>query len=367
MELEALRAEIDRIDREIVERLNARVRLAAEVAQAKRKTGAPIYVPSRQEQLLQKLEALNQGPLTGGELRSIYREIISAMIAKEQVLRVAYLGPEASFTEQAALKNFGSSLAYAPMMTIPDVFTAVEKGEANYGVIPIENSSGGAVFHSLDMFIDSDLKIVAQVYLDIEHCLITHADLNAVKTVCSKDQALLQCRGWLARNLPKAELVEVNSTTDAVKRALAADGQEGLAAIASSRAGELYKVPIRARGIQDKTDNVTRFLVIGKSCSGITGKGLDKTSIIVSLNDEVGALESALKPFSARGINLTKIESRPSKRKAWDYVFFIDFIGHWDDPQVQATMAEVKQSCASLSWLGSYPNSGSESVAYASS
>lgn len=353
MELDKIRAEIDRIDQEIVERLNARICLASQVAQAKSKTGAPIYVPSREEQVLQKLVALNQGPLTEPALRSIYREIISAMIALERKLVIAYLGPEATYTQQAAIKNFGTSLTYQPMSTIPDVFTAVAKGEADYGVIPIENSTGGAVFHSLDMFIDSDLKIVAQVYLDIEHCLLAHTKLKGITKVISKDQALIQCRDWLARNLPHAELLHADSTAQAVQRA----GQEaGVAAIASSLASDLYAVPVQAQGIQDSVNNVTRFLVIGKAGSAATGEGMDKTSIVVSLSDSVGALEKALLPFSASGINLTKIESRPSRRKVWDYVFFIDFIGHWDDPKVKQAIAQVKESCVMVKWLGSYPN-----------
>lgn len=352
MELDHIRAEIDRIDIEIVQRLNARIRLASEVAKAKSKTGAPIYVPSREEQVFQKLAALNEGPLTESAIRSIYREIISAMIALERKLIIAYLGPEATYTQQAAIKNFGTSLTYHPMGTIPDVFTAVEKGEADYGVIPIENSMGGAVFHSLDMFIDSDLKIVSQVYLEIEHCLISHAKPETIKKVISKDQALIQCREWLARNLPHAQFLESDSTAKAVQRA---GQEEGVAAIASALSSELYHVPIQARGIQDRVDNVTRFLVIGKGGSAITGDGMDKTSIVISVSDSVGALEKALQPFSARGINLTKIESRPSRMKAWDYVFFIDFIGHWDDPKVRETIADVKQSCVMVKWLGSYP------------
>jgi len=353
MELEQIRAEIDRIDHEIVERLNARIRLASQVARAKSKTGAPIYVPSREEQVFQKLAAINEGPLSENAIRSIYREIISAMIALERQLVIAYLGPEATYTQQAAIKNFGTSLSYHAMGTIADVFTAVEQGEADYGVIPIENSTGGAVFHSLDMFIDSELKIVSQVYLEIEHCLISHSKLPTIKKVVSKDQALIQCRDWLARNLPQAELLDAESTAHAVQRA---GDEPGVAAIASALAGELYRVPIQVHGIQDQRNNVTRFLVIGKAGSKKTGEGMDKTSIVVSISDKVGALEKALQPFSARGINLTKIESRPSRRKAWDYVFFIDFIGHWDDPRVKETIAEVRESCVMVKWLGSYPN-----------
>ena len=354
MGLDNIRAQIDKIDHEIIEKLNERIELASEVAKFKHASGAPIYVPSREEQIFQKLTKINEGPLTERAIRSIYREIISVMISRERALVVAYLGPEATFTHQAAMKNFGSSLTYHPFSTIPDVFTAVEKGEADYGVIPIENSTGGAVFHSVDMLIDSDLKIVSQVYLDIEHCLISNSPLEEIKSVHSKDQALLQCRDWLARNLPHAEQVDADSTANAVQKA---GREKGVAAIASSLASEMHKVPVVVKGIQDCVENVTRFLVLGKVPNQQTGPGLDKTSIVISLNDEVGALERALQPFSSRNINLTKIESRPSRRRAWDYVFFIDFVGHWDDPEIKETMAEVKRSCVMVKWLGSYPNS----------
>lgn len=353
MDLEPVRQKIDAIDREIIAKLNERIRLASEVAQVKLKTGAPIYVPSREEQVFQKLAAINEGPLTESAIRSIYREIISAMIALERPLKIGYLGPTATFTEQAAVKNFGSSLNYQPLPSIPDVFTAVEKGEVDYGVIPIENSTEGAVFHSFDMLVDSDLKIISQVYLNIEHCLISHGSLEDITTVHSKDQAIGQCRNWLGRNLPEAETVECDSTTQAVQRAAE---DKTIAAIASQSASEHYRVPIVAQGIQDRSDNVTRFLIIGKQGSGKTGENMDKTSIVVSISDEVGALEKALKPLSARGINMTKIESRPSRRKAWDYVFFIDFIGHWEDPTITEAIAEVKQHCVMVKWLGSYPN-----------
>lgn len=353
MDLVSVREKIDAIDREIVTKLNERVRLAADVAHAKHEAGLPIYHPEREEQVLSGLERINTGPLTGQAIRRIYREIISAMIALEKKLQIAYLGPEATYTEQAARKNFGSSLDYLPMGTIADVFAAVEKGEADYGVIPIENSTGGAVIHSLDMLADTDLKIINQVYLPIDHCLISNSPLEEIREVRSKDQALLQCRQWLARHLPKALQVEANSTAQAVREA---GSEQGVAAIASEIAAERYGVPIVARAIQERADNVTRFLVIAREAGGKTGSGKDKTSIVISINDDVGALERAIHPLSSRGINLTKIESRPSRRKAWDYVFFIDFKGHWSDAPVQEAVVELKRSCPMVKWLGSYPD-----------
>lgn len=353
MDLASVREKIDGIDREIIARLNERVRLASDVARAKHEAGLPIYHPEREEQVFSRLEAINSGPLGPGAIRRIYREIISAMIALEKKLLIAYLGPEGTYTEQAARKNFGSSLDYLPLGSIADVFVAVEKGEADYGVIPIENSTGGAVTHSLDMLAETDLKIINQVYLPIDHCLISNSPLEEIREVHSKDQALLQCRQWLARHLPKATLVEVDSTALAVQKA---GSEPGIAAVASEIAADRYGVPVVARAIQERADSVTRFLVIGRQSGGSTGSGKDKTSIVISINDDVGALERALHPFSSRGINLTKIESRPTRRKAWDYLFFIDFRGHWNDPAVQEAVADLKNRCPMIKWLGSYPN-----------
>ncbi|RME70155.1 MAG: chorismate mutase, partial [Verrucomicrobia bacterium] len=273
MSLDKLRAQIDEIDREILRLLNERVRLAAQIGHVKLKEGAEIYVAKREEEVLQKLAAQNQGPLTEQAIRAIYREIMSAAIALEKTTVIAYLGPEATFTHQAALKKFGAMLNYMPLPNITDVFIAVEKGEADYGVIPIENSTEGAVFHSLDMLVESDLKIVAQIFLDIQHNLISRSKLEEITKVYSKDQALGQCRRWLHQNLPNAVCLEAESTARAVE--IARDNP-GTAAIASSLAAELYGVPIVAPNIQDKADNTTRFLVIGRQPSGPLGEGRDK-------------------------------------------------------------------------------------------
>lgn len=351
-ELAELRKRIDAIDREFIVKLNERAVLASEVGRLKQGMGADFYVPAREEQVFQKLLGLNKGPLKADAVRNIFREIISASIALEKQLVIGYLGPEATFTEQAARRNFGGSVTYQPLSAIPDVFTAVQRGEADYGVIPIENSTGGAVIHSLDMLAETDLKIIAQIYLPVEHCLIAGCPLQDVREVRSKDQALSQCRDWLARHLPKARQVETDSTAAAVR---AAAVEAGVAAIAAETASKKYSVPILARGIQDRADNVTRFLVIGPRPAETVDGVNWRSSIVLSLNDEVGALEKALRPFSSRGINLTKIESRPSRRKAWDYLFFIDFSGHWEDAPIQQAVAELKSGCPFLKWLGSYP------------
>ena len=353
MDLDALRKEIDAIDQELLERLNRRVQLAQKVGHSKLERGMEVYVPSREEEVFGKLTASNKGPLPDKAVRHIYREIISAAIALEKPLKVAYLGPEATYTHQAALKNFGSSINYQSMPTVPDVFTSVRRGDADYGVVPVENSTQGTVISTLDMLVESELTIVAQIYLRIAHCLISQSPLDKIKSVHSKDNALGQCREWLARMLPGVELVDSASTAASVE--YAARHPEA-AAIASSIAAELYNVPIVEENIMDKTDNVTRFLVIGKTPTPLLGQGRDRTSLVFLLHDEPGSLLKALDVFSSRGINLSKIESRPSRRRPWDYYFYVDIIGHRDEPQVQEALVELDKLCPILKWLGSYPN-----------
>lgn len=357
--LEHLRQSIDACDRELVAILNKRSKVAAEIGRIKAEKGGTIYDPSREEIVYEKVSGLNAGPLPDSALRAIYREIISSAKALEGPTRIAFLGPEATYTNQAALAIFGSSMQYSPVGSIPEIFTLVEKGSADYGVLPIENSTDGIVRHSLDMLVNTKLFIVNQVYLDIEHCLISNSPLNEIRVVCSKDQALGQCRDWLLRHLPEAIQKEVESTSLAVKMAM---GEPGVAAIASSLASEKWDVPIVERNIQDRSDNITRFLVIGKEPASRLGSGKDRTSIVVSLNDEVGALQEALNIFSGHHINLCKIESRPTRRKSWDYFFFIDFIGHFEDAEVQLAMEQLREKSNFVKWLGSYPNTQMRSV-----
>lgn len=353
MDLEPIRIKIDAIDREVIRLLNERLQLAGEIGKVKRQQGADIYVPQREEEVFQRLLKVNEGPLTEAALRAIYREVMSAAIALEKETVVAYLGPAATYTHQAAIRKFGASLKYVPISNIADVFAAVEKGEADYGVIPVENSTEGAVIHSLDMLVESDLTIVAQVYMEITHNLFSLSPLEKIEVVYSKDQALWQCRRWLHANLPNAELLEVSSTARAVQ---IAKETPGAAAVASVLAGEMYGVPTVKTSIQDKADNITRFLVVGKTSSGPVLSDKNKSSFVISISDEVGALQHAISPFSARGINLSKIESRPSRKKPWDYYFFIDILGHIEDPDVQEALKELRKFCPLVKWLGSYPN-----------
>src|SRR3954467_3006926 len=265
MDLEPIRKKIDDIDQRLVELLNERLALAAEIGKVKRSQGGQIYVAEREDAVLRKVAAQNQGPIKNEALRAIYREIMSAAIALEKPLLIAYLGPEATNTHAAAMKKFGASADYHAMATTPDLFTAVEKGEADYAVIPIENSTEGSVREALDSFVESDLKIVAQIYLEINHALISNSKLEEIERVYSKDQALAQCRHWLQRHLPHAQLVDAPSTSRAVQFA---KDEPGTAAIAGELAAEHYGVPVVEKNIQDKADNTTRFFVIGKKPSG---------------------------------------------------------------------------------------------------
>ncbi len=356
MDLTPYREKIDKLDHQIVEILNERLSLATEIGKLKRSKGGQIYVAEREDAVLRKVGDLNQGPIKNEALQAIYREIMSAAIALEKPMLIAYLGPEATNSHLAAMKKFGASVDYHPMPTIGDIFTAVEKGEADYAVIPIENSTEGSVRETLDLFVDSDLKIVAQIYIEITYAFISNSPLSEVTKVYSKDQSLAQCRNWLARHAPHAQQIESSSTSRAVQ---IAKDEKGAAAVANELAGTHHGVPILARNIQDKADNTTRFFMIGKKSSGPVGERRDMSSFLISLGDEAashsGALLKMLMPLAERGINLTKIESRPSKKRPWDYYFFIDVTGHYNDPEMKAALSELKKFCPLVKWLGSYP------------
>ena len=354
-ELEHLRSKIDEIDREVTRLLNERVRAAAEIGKIKSEKGLDPYDPAREEEVFRKVCKLNEGPVEDLALRTIYREVVSASIALQKEMVIGYLGPEATFTQQAAIKNFGSSLEYKALADVPDVFREVELGACDYGVVPVENSTEGAVNRSLDLLVETELIIVAQVYLQIEHCLFSVSTLDEITKVSSKDQALAQCGEWLRRHLPSAVTQEATSTAEAVR--LAKD-EPGSAAIAGSLAGRIYDVPCLAEGIQDRKDNLTRFLVVGRKAQERRAEVSYKTSLVLSVTDEVGALQQALRPFGARGLNLCKIESRPSRLKPWDYYFFIDFLGHKEDEPAAEAIAELEESCTFVKCLGSYPDAG---------
>lgn len=359
MNLNSIREKIDDLDRRIVDMLNERLALAAEIGKLKRREGGQIYVAEREEAVLRKVTGQNQGPIKNEALRAIYREIMSAAIALEKPLTIAYLGPEATNSHQAALRKFGASVSYHPFATFADIFTAVDKGEADYGIVPIENSTEGSVRDSLDQFIASELKIISQLYSEISYCLISNQPLERITKVYSKDQSLAQCRLWLRRHLPHAQSIEVASTARAVQ--IARD-EEGAAAVANELAAGFYGVPIVEKNIHDQSNNTTRFFVIGKTPSGAVGNGRDLSSFLIFLGDEAGShsgsLLKMLQPLAARGINLSKIESRPSRKRPWDYYFFIDVTGHYDDPNMKEAVAELQKFCPLVKWLGSYPATG---------
>ncbi len=301
-------------------------------------------------QVLNRIAGLNQGPLSAAALEAIYREIMSASLALEKSLKIAYLGPQASFTNLAAIKKFGSQVSYVACNSISEVFGEVEKDSADYGVVPIENSIEGAVSHTLDVFVDSDLKICSQIILEVTHNLLANCPASRIRYIYSNPQVFGQCRIWLQKNLPAAQLIDVSSTTRAAELA---KQERNSAAIASLLASKVYGLKVLSSGIQDCAHNRTRFLVVGKNVASRTGK--DKTSLFFSVKDRVGALYEMLLPFRKYGVNLTKIESRPSKRKAWEYYFFVDLLGHQDDALIKRALNELEKKCSYLKILGSYP------------
>lgn len=351
MTLEELRSAIDGVDNRLLDLLRERAELVGQVGALKDKTGVPYYAPEREEALLRRLAAGNRSRLPESSLRAIYREILSAMRALEQKITVAYLGPRGTFSHQAAARHFGASVHLQPERTIGEVFEAVERGRAHYGVVPIENSLEGAVSATLDRFMDTRAGISAQIYLPVELNLLGRGPLDAVRKVYSHPQPFGQCRRWLAANLPGAECVEVSSTARAAE--LAAQ-EDGTAAIAGAQAAEEFGLPVLVPSIQDASSNVTRFFVIGQHSPKASGK--DKTSVMFSVKDQPGALAKALAPFERAGISLTRIESRPSKRQAWEYYFFADVSGHAEDAVVAGALSDLAGVCAFTKVLGSYPD-----------
>ncbi len=350
-ELEKLRDKIDAIDSEILELLNKRAEIAIEIANIKRKANLKFYSPERERAIIERITSLNKGLFPNDALKVIFREILSATLSLEEPLKVAYLGPEGTFTNLAALRHFGSSAAYISVDSIKDVFDATESGKVSFGVVPIENSNEGVVSYTLDMFMDYDLKISAEVMLEVSHNLLSKSgDKLKIKKIYSHPQATAQCRIWLEANMPDIPILESTSTARAAE--LASQDEEA-AAIASELAARIYDLQFVERHIEDNKNNYTRFLVISKDYPSKTGK--DKTSLLLSVKDKPGSLYEVLLPFKKAKINLTKIESRPSKRRAWEYMFFIDMEGHIEDKKVRKAVEDIKDKCLYLKHLGSYP------------
>lgn len=350
--LRKIRERIDALDEQIQALINERAKCAQAVAALKNGgDGATFYRPEREAEILRKVLARNQGPLSGEEMARLFREIMSACLALEQPLRIAYLGPEGTFTQAAAFKHFGHSVQTASLLSIDEVFRDVEAGASHYGVVPVENSTEGVITHTLDMFLNSPLKITGEVQLRIHHNLLGSADaIGAVKRIYSHQQSLAQCRGWLDENLAGVERIAVSSNAEAARLA----GQDPqAAAIASREAADIYGLGVLAANIEDEPDNTTRFLVIGREAVPPSGK--DKTSLLLSATNKPGALHRLLTPFAQHGISMTRIESRPSRRGVWEYVFFADIEGHVAEPKVAQALDELRAEAAMLKVLGSYP------------
>lgn len=356
--LQALRVRIDNLDEQILELISQRARCAQEVGHIKMATlaegeTAVFYRPEREAQVLKRIMELNKGPLDNEEMARLFREIMSTCLALEQPLKVAYLGPEGTFSQAAALKHFGQAVVSKPMAAIDEIFREVAAGAVSFGVVPVENSTEGAINHTLDSFLEHDLVICGEVELRIHHHLLVaeNTKTEKISRIYSHAQSLAQCRKWLDAHYPNVERVAVSSNAEAAKRV---KSEWNSAAIAGDMAAQLYGLTVLADKIEDRPDNSTRFLIIGNQSVPVTGD--DKTSVIISMSNKPGALHELLIPFHANGIDLTRIETRPSRSGKWTYVFFIDFIGHKDDPRVTGALEQIAQEAVGLKVLGSYPN-----------
>jgi len=351
MSLDDLRKKIDALDEQIINLLNERAKCSVEVGKLKRENNAEVYVPEREKRIYDVLLKKNDGPLADKAIRAIYREIFSASRALQVPIKVGFLGPRETFSHMAALRIFGSMPDFFPLASVDDVFSEVEREQLDYGVVPVETSMGGGVSDTMDRFLSSDLQIINEVMLRIRQNLLSKSPLKEITKVYSKSQPFVQCRNWIKANIPNAELVETPSTAEAAR--IAAE-EPGSAAIASKLAAEEYGLEIVAAGIEDNVNNFTRFFVIARQ--GAEPSGHDKTALVCAIKDRPGGLYAMLKPMSDCGLNLTRIESRPSRKRAWDYVFFIDFLGHRDDPGVKEALEAVSQVCSEMKVLGSFPH-----------
>ena len=352
--LATIRREIDSIDGQLVDLLNRRARCAQRVAEIKTAAGEVdcFHRPEREAEILRRVAEENPGPLSREAVMRFFRELMSECLALEKPLGVAFLGPEGTFTQQAAYKHFGHAIQAVPLPTIDEIFRAVESGACQYGVVPVENSTEGVITHTLDSFLRSALMIAGEVSLRIHHNLMGKvARASEIREVYSHQQSFAQCREWLDRFLPDARRVPVSSNSEAARLVAAAPAT--VAAIAGKVAAELYGLDILERNIEDEPDNTTRFLVIGRNA--VNRSGGDKTSLLLATRNNPGALYGVLEPFARHGISMSKIESRPSRRVAWDYVFFVDLEGHRDDPAVAQALVELEQHVTMLKVLGSYP------------
>ena len=348
MSLEQCRNKIDEIDEKLVELLNARAQVVVEVG--KIKGDGPIYIPEREKKVLAKIAANNKGPLPDKTLFAVWRELMSGSFFLERPLRISYLGPQGSFTHTAAIRKFGQSVEYEAVTDIRGIFDEVAKGHCDLGVVPIENSAGGGVVETLDAFVESNVMICAEVYMPIHHNVMAKCSLDEVEKVYSKPEVFAQCRNWLGRTFKEAKTIPVASTARAAQMA---KDEPHVAAIGSEIAAELYGLNVICENVEDIAHNITRFLIISKEDAKPSGD--DKTSILFSTSHKAGALAEVLMVFKNRGVNLSNIESRPSRNRQWDYYFFVDCLGHRTDKKVADCFEEVRQHCLQLSVLGSFP------------
>jgi chorismate mutase/prephenate dehydratase len=355
--LQELRTQIDEIDDQLLDMFNRRAACAVAVAEVKRNdsenSGDAInfFRPDREAQVIQRIKSNNKGPLSNDEVGRLVREVMSACLALEQPLKIAYLGPEGTFTQSAALKHFGHSVSTIPMSSIPDVFNSVESGYADYGLVPVENSTEGVISHTLDMFIDSNLRISGEVEIRIHHHLVNMSqDVSAIRHIYSHQQSFAQCRHWLDQNLPSIERIPVSSNAEAAR---IASRDPSAAAICGLPAVEIFSLQICFESIEDLSDNTTRFVIIGNQ--DVDPSGDDKTSLLISTKNSPGALLALLQPLANNNISMNKIESRPAPDRKWEYVFFIDIDGHQQLSNVKQAMQELKDQAAMFKVLGSYP------------
>ena len=349
-DLASLRREIDELDGKIVEALNERAKVVVRVGRAKQREGTPTYAPDREHVVLERVARLNAGPLPPTTLQAIYRELMSGSFALEKPLRIGYLGPEGSFSHLAAQRKFGASVEYHPLADIRAVFDEVSHMHCDLGMVPIENSVGGGVIDTMDAFIDSQVHICAEVLVEIHHNLLANCPPSEITAVASKPEVFAQCRSWLSTSFRQAELIPVASSARAAKMA---SRRKGLAAIGSDLAAELYDLKIIFSHIEDNSRNMTRFFVIANEPARRTGN--DKTAIMFTTSHQVGALVAVLNVFAANGVNLTNIDTRPSKGRNWEYYFFVDAEGHYENENFKQSLEEAREHCGEIHVLGSFP------------
>ena len=355
-DLEAIRRRINEIDERLQQLINERATIAQQVGVAKGELASAVdyYRPEREAEVLRSVIDRNEGPMRDEEMLRLFREIMSACLAQQEPLKIGFLGPEGTFTQTAVFKHFGHSVRALPFHTIDEVFQEVECGAADFGVVPIENSTEGSVNNTLDMFLTSPLKIAGEIELRVEqHLMSRHKGLDKIKRICAHEQSLAQCRGWIRENLPHVELIGMSSNAAGARRAR---DEEGTAAIGPEVAADVYELQVLVNNIEDRPDNATRFLVVGRKLLSPTGE--DKTTLLVSTADTAGGagvLHHLLQPLATHGVSMTRIESRPSRRKNWDYVFFIDIDGHADVPPVADALTELEQQASLFKVLGAYP------------